>query len=121
MSYQFHVKIQINFGPAHPAAHGVFRLQITLNAEIIVAITHVQGLLWRSTEQLVEYRHNGLVSGYWARLDYVAYIAQEMAYSADIGSSSRSTAGFLLANCVSNHILNTACTVADAGALGAIL
>lgn len=113
--------IQINFGPAHPAAHGVFRLQINLNCEIVVALSHVQGLLWRCTEQLVEYRHHGLVSGYWARLDYVSYIAQELAYSSDNGVTARTTSAFLLANCVSNHVLNTSCTVADAGALGAIL
>jgi NADH:ubiquinone oxidoreductase subunit D len=112
---------QINFGPAHPAAHGVFRLQIILNTELIVATSHVQGLLWRATEQLVEYRHLALISGYWARLDYVSYVAQELAYSPDMGSSSRVSSNFLVANCVANHILNTACTVADAGALGAIL
>lgn len=121
--YQLEFKIsnQINFGPAHPAAHGVFRLQLFLNAEHIVALAHSQGLLWRCTEQLVEYRHLSLSSGYWARLDYVSYIAQELSFSPDNAVANKITANFFMANCVSNHILNTACTVADAGALGAIL
>jgi NADH:ubiquinone oxidoreductase subunit D len=84
-------------------------------------VVHTQGLLWRSTEQLLEYRTAQLSSGYFARLDYVAYIAQEVAYSGDVTRYSNVTLPLFLLNCTANHALNTACTIADAGALGAIL
>lgn len=54
----------ISFGPAHPAAHGVFRLLISLNSEVILDVLGYQGLLFRASENLCEQRQLELVSGY---------------------------------------------------------
>ena len=115
------ILITLNFGPAHPAAHGVFRLLVVLNSENVLAITHTQGLLWRCTESLVEYRNCVLATGYYARLDYVAYFAQEIGFNPDKGRVMTSTKALLQKNSIANHLLNVACTIADAGVLGAIL
>lgn len=116
----------MNFGPAHPAAHGVFRLLVHLNAELVVSVEHTQGLLWRFTESLLEYRSFDLITGYFARLDYVSFLAQEIGFGIEKektnGSVNSNAIGSLLVlNFVSNHLLNICCTVGDAGALGAIL
>jgi len=110
----------VNFGPAHPAAHGVFRLQISVNGEMLLTAVQSQGLLFRSTELLLEFRNLNLSSGYFARLDYVSFLAQEIGFSASRDKSVLSL-NLLHQNFCLNHILNLACTVADAGALGAIL
>lgn len=61
-----------------------------------------------------------LNSGYFARLDYVAYVSEELGFSAE--SSAHSVGKITLArNFTANHFLNVACTIGDAGALGAIL
>ena len=89
----------MNFGPAHPAAHGVFRLLLGMNHEIVVTCAHSQGLLWRCTESLLEYRNLALNSGYFARLDYVAYVAQELGFNPEKsahGTSSGTVANLLV-------------------------
>ena len=115
----------VNFGPAHPAAHGVFRLVLGIREEILIAAEHTQGLLWRCTENLIEYRQPDLNSGYFARLDYVSFVAQEIGYGAEKSKTSGQIGqqlGVLLTlNSISNHLLNVCCTVGDSGALGAIL
>lgn len=71
----------LNFGPQHPAAHGVLRLVLYLRGEIVLNIeTHI-GLLHRATEKLIEYK--GYMQGlpYMDRLDYVSMMFQEEAYS----------------------------------------
>lgn len=77
-------------------------------------------MLWRCTEQLLEYRSQLLNSGYYARLDYVSYVSQEIGFSIDL-NKSKITEVLLTTNFIANHILNICCTVADSGALGAIL
>ena len=70
----------INFGPQHPAAHGVLRLILELNGEIIIkAIPHI-GLLHRGTEKLIEYKNYIKNLPYFDRLDYVSMMAQEHGY-----------------------------------------
>lgn len=70
----------LNFGPQHPAAHGVLRLILTLDGENIVnADSHI-GLLHRGTEKLMEYRTYLAGIPYLDRLDYVSMLAQEYAY-----------------------------------------
>lgn len=114
--------VTVNFGPAHPAAHGVFRLLTTVQGERILSIANIQGLLWRCTENLLEYRNSSLNTGYFARMDYVAFISQEVGFSPDKAkSSSGQLYSSLRRNFVANHLLNVSCTVADSGALGAIL
>ena len=70
----------LNFGPQHPAAHGVLRLILTLDGEnIIKADPHI-GLLHRGTEKLIEYKTYLQALPYFDRFDYVSIIAQEYSY-----------------------------------------
>ncbi|MCH9770602.1 MAG: NADH-quinone oxidoreductase subunit D [Gammaproteobacteria bacterium] len=70
----------LNFGPQHPAAHGVLRLIMELDGEVIQGIdTHV-GLLHRATEKLAESKPYNQTIGYMDRLDYVSMMCNEHAY-----------------------------------------
>jgi len=71
----------LNFGPQHPAAHGVLRLVLELNGEIIERADPHIGLLHRGTEKLIEYKTFLQSLPYFDRLDYVSMMAQEQAYS----------------------------------------
>ncbi len=71
----------MNFGPQHPAAHGVLRLVLELDGEIIIKADPHIGLLHRGTEKLIEYRNYIQALPYFDRLDYVSMMAQEHAYS----------------------------------------
>ncbi|KRX58660.1 Structural maintenance of chromosomes protein 3 [Trichinella sp. T9] len=71
----------LNFGPQHPAAHGVLRLMLELDAEIILrAVPHI-GLLHRATEKLIEYKTYTQALPYFDRLDYVSMMCNEHAFS----------------------------------------
>jgi NADH dehydrogenase (ubiquinone) Fe-S protein 2 len=71
----------INFGPQHPAAHGVLRLVLELNGEVVLRADPHIGLLHRGTEKLIEYKTYLQALPYFDRLDYVSMMAQEHAYS----------------------------------------
>lgn len=71
----------LNFGPQHPAAHGVLRLILELNGEVIERADSHIGLLHRGTEKLIEYKNFLQILPYFDRLDYVSMMAQEHAYS----------------------------------------
>lgn len=71
----------VNFGPQHPAAHGVLRLVLELNGEVILRADPHIGLLHRGTEKLIEYKTYLQALPYFDRLDYVSTMAQEHAYS----------------------------------------
>src|SRR5271156_5818668 len=71
----------LNFGPQHPAAHGVLRLVLTLNGETISFVDAHIGLLHRGTEKLIEYKNYIQALPYFDRLDYVSMMCQEHAYS----------------------------------------
>ena len=70
----------INFGPQHPAAHGVLRLVLEMDGEIIERADSHIGLLHRGTEKLIEYRPYLQNIGYFDRLDYVSMLCQEHAF-----------------------------------------
>src|SRR5215212_2913595 len=70
----------INFGPQHPAAHGVLRLVLELDGEVVDRTDPHIGLLHRGTEKLIEYRPYLQSVGYFDRLDYVSMMCQEHAY-----------------------------------------
>jgi len=72
---------QINFGPQHPAAHGVLRLVLELDGEVVERVDPHIGLLHRGTEKLIEYKTYLQALPYFDRLDYVAPMNQEHAYS----------------------------------------
>jgi NADH dehydrogenase (ubiquinone) Fe-S protein 2 len=71
----------INFGPQHPAAHGVLRLVLELNGEVVERGDPHVGLLHRGTEKLIEYKTYTQALPYFDRLDYVSMMAQEHTYS----------------------------------------
>lgn len=70
----------INFGPQHPAAHGVLRLVLELDGEVVDRVDPHIGLLHRGTEKLIEHKTYLQAIGYFDRLDYVAPMNQEHAF-----------------------------------------
>ncbi len=70
----------INFGPQHPAAHGVLRLVLELDGEVVTRVDPHVGLLHRGTEKLIEQKTYLQAIGYFDRLDYVAPMNQEHAF-----------------------------------------
>jgi NADH dehydrogenase (ubiquinone) Fe-S protein 2 len=71
----------LNFGPQHPAAHGVLRLVLEMNGEIVERADPHIGLLHRGTEKLIEYKTYTQALPYFDRLDYVSMMANEHSYS----------------------------------------
>jgi len=71
----------VNFGPQHPSAHGVLRLILELNGEVIKRADPHIGLLHRGTEKLIEYKTFLQALPYFDRLDYVSMMVQEQGYS----------------------------------------
>ena len=71
----------INFGPQHPAAHGVLRLILELDGEIVERADPHIGLLHRGTEKLIEFKTYLQALPYFDRLDYVSMMAQEHTFS----------------------------------------
>ncbi|PLX39368.1 MAG: NADH-quinone oxidoreductase subunit D [Hyphomicrobiales bacterium] len=70
----------INFGPQHPAAHGVLRLVLELDGEVVTRVDPHVGLLHRGTEKLIEHKTYLQSTPYFDRLDYVAPMNQEHAF-----------------------------------------
>jgi len=80
----FFIKVKnltLNFGPQHPAAHGVLRLVLELDGEFVNRVDSHIGLLHRGTEKLIEFKNYLQALPYFDRLDYVSMMAQEHAYS----------------------------------------
>jgi NADH dehydrogenase (ubiquinone) Fe-S protein 2 len=71
----------VNFGPQHPSAHGVLRLILELNGEVVKRADPHIGLLHRGTEKLIEYKTYLQALPYFDRLDYVSMMVQEQGYS----------------------------------------
>jgi NADH dehydrogenase (ubiquinone) Fe-S protein 2 len=71
----------VNFGPQHPAAHGVLRLILELSGEEIVRADPHVGLLHRGTEKLIEYKSYLQALPYFDRLDYVSMMTNEQCFS----------------------------------------
>jgi NADH dehydrogenase (ubiquinone) Fe-S protein 2 len=116
----------INFGPQHPAAHGVLRLILELDGEIVERADPHIGLLHRGTEKLIEYKTYLQALPYFDRLDYVSMMAQEHTYSlavekiADISVPRRAQVIrvlFLEITRILNHLLAVGCHAMDVGAM----
>ena len=73
--------LTLNFGPQHPAAHGVLRLVLEMDGEVIERADSHIGLLHRGTEKLIEYKTYLQALPYFDRLDYVSMMCQEHCYS----------------------------------------
>ena len=116
----------INFGPQHPAAHGVLRLVVELSGESVVRSEPHIGLLHRGTEKLIEYKTFVQGLPYFDRLDYVSMIAQEHAYCLAIENLLGITVPvraqyirtiFLEVTRLLNHLLAVSTHALDVGAL----
>jgi NADH-quinone oxidoreductase subunit D len=116
----------INFGPQHPAAHGVLRLVLELDGEIVERVDPHIGLLHRGTEKLIEYKTYLQAIPYFDRLDYVAPINQEHAFClaieklAGIEVTRRASIIRVLYSEIGrilNHLLNVTTQAMDVGAL----
>ena len=73
-------KFRVNFGPQHPAAHGVLRLILDLDGEVVERVEPHIGLLHRGTEKLIEHKTYMQAIPYFDRLDYVSPMCQEHAF-----------------------------------------
>lgn len=116
----------LNFGPQHPAAHGVLRLILELDGEVIRRADSHIGLLHRGTEKLLEYKTFLQGLPYFDRLDYVSMMAQELAYSGAIESltginipkrASILRIIFLEITRILNHLLALTTHALDVGAM----
>jgi len=74
----------INFGPQHPAAHGVLRLVLEMDGEVVTRADPHIGLLHRGTEKLIEHKNYLQAVPYFDRLDYVSPMCQEHAYALSV-------------------------------------
>ncbi|MBI1188562.1 MAG: NADH-quinone oxidoreductase subunit D [Alphaproteobacteria bacterium] len=116
----------INFGPQHPAAHGVLRLVLELDGEVVERVDPHIGLLHRGTEKLIEYKTYLQALPYFDRLDYVAPMNQEHAFClaierlAGIEVPRRASIIRVLFSEIGrllSHILNVTTQAMDVGAL----
>ena len=116
----------INFGPQHPAAHGVLRLVMELDGEIIERLDPHIGLLHRGTEKLIEHKTYLQALPYFDRLDYASPLAMEHSYVLAIEKllnlevplrAQYLRVLFAELTRVSNHLLNIAHHILDVGAL----
>ena len=115
----------LNFGPQHPAAHGVLRLVLELDGEVVERADPHIGLLHRGTEKLIEYKTYLQAVPYFDRLDYVAPMSQEHAYALAVekllglkvpprGQAIRVL--FAEISRILNHLLNITTQAMDVGA-----
>jgi len=115
----------VNFGPVHPAAHGVLRLLLELDGEVVTPRRSHVGFLHRGTEKLIENKTYMQALPYFDRLDYVAPMNQEHAFclAAErlLGWSSKASAAhpraLLRDRPASLHLLNVTTQASDIGAL----
>jgi NADH-quinone oxidoreductase subunit D len=122
--------LNLNFGPQHPAAHGVLRLILQLNGEIVDRLDPHVGLLHRGSEKLMEDRIYLQNVPFFDRFDYVSMLAQEHAYCLGIESllgTTNYTATFVQIRTMFdeitrliNHLLAIACHALDVGSMSAI-
>ncbi len=116
----------INFGPQHPAAHGVLRMVMELDGEIIERIDPHVGLLHRGTEKLIEHKTYLQALPYFDRLDYCSPLCQEHSYVLAIEKllnvevperAQYLRVLFAELTRISNHMLNIGAHVMDVGAM----
>ena len=116
----------INFGPQHPAAHGVLRLVLELDGEVVTRVDPHIGLLHRGTEKLIEYKTYLQAVPYFDRLDYVSPMNQEHAYALAVekllGISVPKRAQLIRVlyseiGRILSHLLNVTTQAMDVGAL----
>ena len=116
----------INFGPQHPAAHGVLRLVLELKGEVVDRADPHIGLLHRGTEKLIEYKTYLQALPYFDRLDYVSMMSQEHSYCLAVEKLSNTKVPlraqyirvlFAEITRILNHLLAVGCHAMDVGAM----
>jgi NADH dehydrogenase (ubiquinone) Fe-S protein 2 len=116
----------INFGPQHPAAHGVLRLILELDGEVVERADPHIGLLHRGTEKLIEHKTYIQALPYFDRLDYVSMMAQEHTYSLAVEKilnikiprrAQIIRVLFAEITRILNHLLAVGCHAMDVGAM----
>ncbi|MAM34289.1 MAG: NADH-quinone oxidoreductase subunit D [Micavibrio sp.] len=116
----------MNFGPQHPAAHGVLRLVLEMEGEVVERADPHIGLLHRGTEKLIEYKTYLQAIPYFDRLDYVAPMNQEHAFALGVEKLLGITVPergqyirvlFCELGRVLNHLLNITTFALDVGAI----
>ena len=116
----------INFGPQHPAAHGVLRLILELDGEIVKRADPHIGLLHRGTEKLIEHKTYLQALPYFDRLDYVSMMVQEHTYSLAVEKIGKISVPrraqvirviFAEITRILNHLLAVGCHAMDVGAM----
>lgn len=122
--------LNINFGPQHPAAHGVLRLILQLNGEIIEKSDIHVGLLHRGSEKLIEDKIYIQSLPYFDRFDYVSMLVQEHAYCLSIealmGTLNYSSTFVQIRTLydeltrILNHMLAIACHALDVGSMSSV-
>ena len=122
--------ITMNFGPQHPAAHGVLRLVLEMDGEVIERADPHVGLLHRGTEKLIEHKTYLQALPYFDRLDYVSPMNQEHAWALSIEKSlgitvPRRAQYIRVLYCeigrILNHIMNLTTFAIDVGAMTPLL
>jgi len=116
----------MNFGPQHPAAHGVLRLVLEMDGEVVERADPHIGLLHRGTEKLIEYKTYLQAVPYFDRLDYVSPMSQEHAFALAVekllGIEAPPRAQYIRVlfaeiTRILNHILNITTFALDVGAM----
>nr|YP_010118809.1 NADH dehydrogenase subunit 7 [Laminaria solidungula]QQY85021.1 NADH dehydrogenase subunit 7 [Laminaria solidungula] len=116
----------INFGPQHPAAHGVLRLILELNGEVVQRADPHIGLLHRGTEKLIEAKTYFQALPYFDRLDYVSMMCQEQTYALAVENLLQISVPkraqyirvlFAEITRILNHLLAVGCHAMDVGAM----
>ena len=122
--------LTLNFGPQHPAAHGVLRLVLEMDGEVIERADPHIGLLHRGTEKLIEYKTYLQAVPYFDRLDYVAPMNQEHAFALAVEKllgievpprSQYIRVLYSEIGRILNHLLNITTFAIDVGAMTPIL
>ncbi|QKX01571.1 NADH-quinone oxidoreductase subunit D [Wolbachia endosymbiont of Cruorifilaria tuberocauda] len=122
--------MMLNFGPQHPAAHGVLRLVLEMDGEVIERADPHIGLLHRGTEKLIEHKTYLQALPYFDRLDYVSPMSQEHAYSLCVEKLLQCKIPirakylrvlFCELTRILNHLLNISSQALDVGAITPLL
>jgi len=122
--------LTLNFGPQHPAAHGVLRLVLEMDGEVVERADPHIGLLHRGTEKLIEHKTYLQALPYFDRLDYVSPMSQEHCFSLAVekllGCEVPERAKYIrVLFCeitrILNHILNVTTQALDVGAMTPLL
>ena len=120
----------LNFGPQHPSSHGVLRLVLEVDGEVIERADSHIGFLHRGTEKLIEYKQYLQAVPYFDRLDYVSPMCQEHAYALCVENlleieipirAQYIRVLFSELTRIGNHLLNIATFAMDCGAMTLIL